>query len=757
MRVMIVAGLLMLSSSLVTRAAMAVEQTVAADIVIYGGTPAGLTAAIQAAKQDLRVVVIEPQVRVGGMISGGLNRTDIGNRQTVGGLSIEFFGRVLKYYQSTYGADSPQARDSHGGLQPEPKVGQLVFEQWLAEYPKITVQTGMTLEDATLNAGRIAAIAAKPTNGGESTVYRGAIFVDATYEGDLLAAAGVPYRVGREAAAEYDESFAGYNFEHGSDRLGDLDALSGAGDHRLQAYNIRGTITDRDDIRIPFPKPAVYRPELHDGWKQKALRLKATKLEQVLDMLDVARCANGKFDPNVADLPNANVNYVEGNAATRQRVYAAVRDHWLSLFYMLQNDPDLPDAFRADAKRWGLPSDEFAENGNITPQMYIREARRMLGAYTLTQRDLRQTRHKPDAICVGSYNLDSHVVQVLTAAKGGTSNEGFFIHGTQPYEIPYRCITPSNVDNLLVTCAISATHVAYGSLRMEPVFMMIGQATGHAANLVIQSKKPVRSIDVSDLRSRLTADGIPLASPYVPTIEIDAPAGKRVAVGMPVELSVNAIEVEGELGNICWNFDGTGAVQAQGPRVSHAFKSPGRYVVTVTATDGSGRRCREQAAEIVVDGGATDDRSVEVGLRRAKLEGNWSRKYTGDEYDFRSYMVAPGGADATATFATDVVREGNYAVSLAWPVGKERSSSVRVTIDAKPGKSQTFAIDQRVAQGPFVFKPIATVECSPSSRISVTVQRHDGTDGDVAIDAVRLTRLTDDVVGVSVGSKGPAK
>jgi hypothetical protein len=460
-----------------TAAAAPTPSETRCDVAVFGATPAGIMAAVAAARSGENVILLEPGYLVGGMMSGGLTKTDIGRRETVGGLSFEFFARVKKYYDETYGPDSTQAKECKNGLFFEPSVADRIFSDMLRE-AGVTVRRKERLVPLATTTGknRIRSITTTHYETGAETTVRARVFIDATYEGDLMASAHVPYRVGREARVEYNESLAGRTHEPARYR--------GAGDHRVQSYNIRSTLTNRDDIRVPVPKPRAYTPGPHRHFIDYVNKHDIRTFEELFHDAPLWGPVNGKSDPNKADYPGANYAYAEADYEMRALIVERVRDYWASMWWMLQNDPALPDGFKQSARNWGLPKDEFVESGNITPQLYVREARRMLGRHLLTQNDLERDRWKPDTICMGSYNIDSHDVSFVQT-PGGLTKEGFLISGVDAYEIPYRSITPIAPDNLLVTCAVSATHIAYGSLRMEPVFMMIGQAAGLAAHLAL--------------------------------------------------------------------------------------------------------------------------------------------------------------------------------------------------------------------------------------------------------------------------------
>lgn len=695
------------------------------DVVVFGATSAGVTAAVAAGRAGARVVLIEPSYLPGGMMTGGLTKTDIGKSQTIGGLAREFFDRVLAYYSREYGVDSEQAKASAGGYFFEPKVGLRVFTEMLAE-AKVTVRTRELLEDVQVEKGRVIAITTREARSGQVSRWVGRQFVDGSYEGDLLASAGVIYRVGREARSEFGESLAGQT-EGPSEYLG-------KGDHRVQAYNIRGTLSVRDDNRVAIPKPKNYYREAHAGLIRTVNLHHLTTIEQLFP--DHGRWAmiNGKCDPNKGDFLGVNFGYAEGDYEQRARITAKVQDYWLSLWWMLQNDPELPEAFKANARRWGLPKDEYEESGHVTPQIYVRVARRLQGRYFLTQRDVQIDRTKPDTICMGSYNLDAHFIQIIQT-DGGPKGEGHFNASADPYEIPYRCIVPYGVDNLLVVAAVSASHVAYSSLRMEPVFMMIGQAGGIAASLALKDAVATKDISIPKLQAALRADRVPLDAPFRPVVSIRVKT-PNPAPGQPVEFEVVPQQVRGALKTLSWSFDGSGRVQASGASVQHVFRQPGVTQVMLWAQDADKLVAIPATAEVAVGAGASLDR--EVHYDRAQLSGRWTRT-RGPEIEYRNRVAlmdeGKGEAGSRAVFKTALARSGRYLVAVAFPSGGNRASNATLTITHAEGTA-VVSLDQKKKPAPFAFQPVGEYRFDADRPATVTFSSA-GANGRVLIDSVR--------------------
>lgn len=695
-----------------------------ADIVIYGATPSGIMAAVEAAREGRSVILIEPSKHIGGIVAGGLTKTDIGQRSTIGGLPAEFFSRVLAFYEKTYGKDSSQARESKGGIFFEPHVAERVFEKMLSE-ARVSVLTNRELNGATLGTNRLQAISVhEPGQSPES--FAGRVFIDASYEGDLMAAAHVPYRVGREAAAEYDESLAGMT-------RGPSEMI-GAGDHRLQAYSIRSTITNRADIRVPFPRPDNYTPE---AFADVLGRIKHKGIRNFNELFpDVPEWGpvNGKSDPNKADDVGGNINYVEADAETRHRVYEHTRDQWLTFWYMLQTDPSLSEEFKQSVRVWGLPKDEFTDTGNISPQLYVREARRMIGRYIMTQKDVQHDRMKVDGIAIGSYVIDSHPVQMILTQTGLVSEGGNIAGWTDPYSIPYRSITPYSPDNLLVTVDLSATHIAYCTIRMEPVFMSIGQAAGLAASMAVKQNLSVQEISTDQLRARLAMQQVPLEPMFRPrvSIEINGPWH----TGEPVHFQAKAVELKSPLKKYFWNFDGSGSVQSTDPEPQWTFSSETPASVSLMVVDADGisslvvRRSLSEVTEASPD--------ITLLYEDADERGLWDKTQIAslDERDLVAYHdLNSDKGKKLVRFTTKLSRSGRYRLAIAYPKGPKRATNVPVTIATKSG-IRTIHLNETVKSTPFAFVPLDDFSIDKDESPSVTVGTA-GTDGDVAIEAIR--------------------
>jgi hypothetical protein len=507
------------------------------DVVVYGGTAGGIAAAVQAAKMGKAVVVVEPGRHLGGLTSGGLGYTDSGDKTVVGGLAREFYRKVKAHY------DRPAAwvherPDGFKGYRKaddamwvfEPKVAERTLRDWLAE-AKVPVVYGERLDrrpgGVTLAGNRIAAFR---TESGKA--FAGGMFLDATYEGDLMAAAGVSFAVGREANRQYGETLNGVarrwqTHTHrflkpvdpfvvpGDPTSGLLPGVErelpadGEGDRRLQAYCFRMCMSDVPANRVPFPRPAGYDERRYE------LLFRNFAAGDMRLPLKIDRMPNGKTDTNnngavSTDHIGANYAYPEASYAERERIVADHVAYQQGLMWTLANHPRVPAEVRGKMSKWGLAADEFTDSGNWGHQLYVREARRLVGDHVQTEADCRRTRPTPESVGMGSYNMDSHNCARFVTPQGTVQNEGDVQESPGgAYRISYRAIVPKRGEcpNLLVPVCVSSTHIAYGSIRMEPVFMVLGQSAATAAVLALDGNLAVQDVDYAKLRVRLLADG----------------------------------------------------------------------------------------------------------------------------------------------------------------------------------------------------------------------------------------------------------
>ncbi|TWT84598.1 FAD dependent oxidoreductase [Planctomycetes bacterium CA13] len=524
----------------------AAEQVPAHDVVIYGGTSAAVMAAVQCHRMGKSVVIVAPDKHLGGLSSGGLGFTDIGNRLTVGGLAREFYEKVYQHYDKpeAWAQETPRAfhqknigwRKMWDGENTrwvfEPHVAEAIFDQFISEnnIPLFKDEWLDREHGVEKDAGRIQSIT---TLSGK--VFKGKVFIDATYEGDLMAAAGVRYHVGREANSVYGEKWNGvqqgvFHHKHHFQGLkispykvkedptsGVLARIStealepnGTGDDKVQAYCFRMCLTNDPDNRIAFPKPRNYAP----GQYELLLRI-----FEVMDPMYVFQ----KFDPvpnNKTDTNNhgpfsfdnlgMNWDYPEASYERRMEIIEEHKNYQLGMLFFLSHDPRVPRQLQEAMRKWGLPKDEFVDNGNWSHQLYVREARRMVGQYVITEHDLLgDLKSKTQkSIGMGSYGIDSHNIQRFVDSDGYVQNEGDVGVHVGDYRIPYDVIVPkeAEVSNLIVPVAASCSHVAYGSIRMEPVFMILAQSGATAACIAMDDETSVQSVDYNKLRTKLLAD-----------------------------------------------------------------------------------------------------------------------------------------------------------------------------------------------------------------------------------------------------------
>ncbi len=477
-----------------------------ADVVIYGATPSGIAAALGAAREQCSVILIEPTPRIGGLVTSGLSHTDFHSLESLTGAFLEFSRRVEAHYAREYGPDSQQVRDSWLGTFAEPKVNLAVFEALLAEQSSLTVLKSTVLAAPVMAADRrIESLRLRSSDGEELQVF-GKVFVDATYEGDLMAAAGVPWRVGREGRGEFGESLA-----------------PDEPDGQLQAYNFRFIMTREPGNRITPAAPPGYRRE---DFVDLLPVLASGEIKKVFDY--PSHCLfkahepplpNAKYDINDVSrglvrlsLPGKNLGWPTGDAATREAIYAEHLRDQAGLLYFLQNDEEVPERFRNETREWGWCRDEFTATGGIPPQLYVREARRMQGVHVFAQRDsehadgdVRAVLHK-DSIAMGDYGNNCHGT-FHEGPRFGGKHSGEFYNPVPPYQIPYGVLVPRDVTNLLVPGAASSTHVGFCALRLEPIWMSLGQAAGHAAGIAATAGVPVQKVDVPRLQTALLRQG----------------------------------------------------------------------------------------------------------------------------------------------------------------------------------------------------------------------------------------------------------
>jgi hypothetical protein len=596
----------------------------AQDIVIYGGTSGGITAAIQAAREGRTAVLIEPTKFLGGLTTGGLGATDIGNKKAIGGISREFYTAIGTHY-----ADEKkwihQSREAYFSKRPngniadegtmwtfEPQVASAIYDRMLkAAGDKVTVVFGerLDLKKGVIKDGtRIVKIVME--SGRE---FSGKMFIDATYEGDLMAKAGVSYHVGREANATYGETLNGVQVGHakshqfkvevdpyvkkGDSSSGLLPGIEkeipgpdGSGDRKIQAYNFRMCTTDVPENRRDWEKPANY----DERWYELALR----NVEAGEDRFSWNPVAmpNRKTDTNnnfaiSTDFIGQNWDYADADYATRAKIWQAHEDWQKGLMWTYAYHPRVPEKMRLAFQKLGLAKDEFLDNGNWPRQLYIREARRMISDYVMSEKNCRRVEVIEDSVGMGAYNMDSHHIQRFVTKEGFVRNEGDIQVGSKPYPVSYRTIRPKATEctNLLVPVCMSASHIAYGSIRMEPVFMVLGQSAATAAGLAIERGTSVQAVDYGALKERLLANGQMLD--FVTTAAAGTGHGldKSKLPGIVVDdseatlkgFSLTAQTIAGFVGEN-YRHDGNAEKGTMSARFTPALSTAGKYQVAVS-------------------------------------------------------------------------------------------------------------------------------------------------------------------------------
>ena len=668
------------------------ERAPVADLVIYGATSGGIAAAVQGARDGLDVVLLEPGRHIGGLTAGGLGATDIGNKAAIGGLSREFYRRVREHYADPASWTRERAEDFGGrGHRPgedaawtfEPHVAEELFAAMLAE-AGVHVQCGAGLDldaGARMEGTRIVALRLM---GGEEV--RGRVFVDATYEGDLMAAAGVGYHVGREANEVYGETLNGvqvahavhHQFSHEPDPyvvpgvpesglLFGIEASppgpDGRGDDGVQAYCFRLCTTNDPANRLPWPKPDGYREADYE------LLLRNFEAGDRRRPWHPVWMPNRKTDTNnnfafSTDFIDGNRGWAEGSWGDREQIFDAHRRYQQGLIWTLANHPRVPQSVREHFAAFGLCRDEFVATGGWPHQLYVREARRMVGAMVMTEHHCRGTEIVDDPVGLAAYTMDSHNVHRYVDAQGRVRNEGDVqVGGFDPYPISYRAIVPraEQCTNLLVPVALSASHIAYGSIRMEPVFMILGQSAAVAAALALDGSRdrpePIQQVSYALLRARLLSLGQVLEW---------RPVARAAASGVP----------------------------------------PGSI------------------AGVVVDDA------------QARVVGGWQHSVSTSPFVGQGYRHDRNAAkgEASVTFALTVPQAGGWRLELAWPAHANRASEVPWRV---LGTDHQGSIDQRQAPSDGLWQPLCELALASGETVSLRVSNRD-TEGYVVADAARL-------------------
>ena len=656
-----------------------------ADVIVYGSTPGGYCAAIAAAREGVSIILLEPTDHVGGLNTGGLSHSDSNQtvRSTVMGLFDEWHRRIELDYQNR-GIDLPyQVRVKDAALWTyEPHVAARVTREMLDE-AGVRVLTGRALQSVTRDGAHITRLV---TSDGE---FAANVFIDATYEGDLMAAAGVSWTIGREGRNEFDESLAGKQYTKDTMTISGLNDAGDPlplittteagpeveGDGNVMVYSFRLCLTEDPSNRVPFPEPRNYDPARFEVVRRQ-LQSNGGKVG-----FDLYPLPGGKLDGNNSiggqfslGLVGACNGWSEADEAGRAAIWEAHRQYTLEFYHFLTTDRAVPDNLRRRYARLGLCRDEFPEYDHFSPALYVREGRRMRGMYVLSQKDILEEPEKDDPIVVSSFPIDSHDCQRIALEDGGVVNEGTIFpvrmkgrrHG-YPYQVPYRAILPepAECENLLVPVALSCTHVAISSIRVEPTWMILGQSAGIAAALAAEQDVPVQELSYPKLRERLLAQGQVLDLAVLPDI---LPEQNRTAAVDPDTL-------------------------------------PG----------------------IVLDD--TD----------AESQGQWAASTIFKPYIGNGYIhdERKGDGGHTATFQFQAPSDGNYQLRMAYSPHETRATNVPVVVTSGP-HTTTLTVDQTepLPRGE-LFRPIGMVELKADAESTITIANSD-TDGFVILDALQL-------------------
>ena len=537
--------ILLIFASCDQKDAATAEGESSSDVVIYGGTSAAVTAAVQLSRRGKSVIIVCPEEHLGGLTASGLGWTDTGNKEVIGGIAREFYHRVYKYYddpetwkweaRSEYGNKGQGTPAIDGKNRTmwifEPHIAEKVFEDLVREESVIVIRDAWLDRSAgvKIDQGTIESITME-----DGATYQADIFIDATYEGDLMAAAGVSYHVGRESLETYGEKWNGVQVGvlHHGHHFGDMQISpyivpgdpgsgvlpristddpgeKGAGDDKVQAYCYRTCLTKVEENRVPF-----HKPENYDANEYALLpRIFAAGWNEVFHKFDAI--PNAKTDVNnhgpfSFDNIGMNYDYPEGTYEERKAIIEEHINYQQGLLYYLANDPAVPEEIRSEMSQWGYAKDEFVDTDHWPHQIYVREARRMIGDYVMTEHEIMGDTYVEQPIGMGSYTMDSHNTQRYITEEGYVQNEGDIgVHPDQPYSIALGTVVPksSECKNLLVPVAVSSSHIAFGSIRMEPVFMILGQSAATLAGLALDQSVGIHDISYDELKSHLVKDG----------------------------------------------------------------------------------------------------------------------------------------------------------------------------------------------------------------------------------------------------------
>ena len=679
-------------------------ESIQRDIVVYGGTSAGVTAAVQAKKMGKSVILVSPDVHLGGLLSSGLGWMDSGKKETVGGLAREFYHRVWRHYQSvdSWRWQKKEEFGNRGQGVPaidgekrtmwvfEPQVAENIFESWIQEFG-LEVARNEWLDREKGVLVRNGAIQSITTLSGNQ--YEGKIFLDCTYEGDLMAAAGVSYFVGRESNDVYGEKINGvqaqlakqHQFNHkidpfvieGKPSSGLLSRIShippgkdGNGDGKMQAYNFRLCLTQHEKNKVPFSKPEKYAPQEYELLLRTLIQ-GSSHIFGKFDPIPNAKTDTNSFGPFSTDNIGMNYRYPEASYEERSLIIEEHKTYQKGFFYFLGNDPRVPLEVREQMTKWGLAKDEFEGNEHWPHQIYVREARRMVSGFVMTELHARGKVETPQPIGMGSRNPESsHVQRYVTTDRSGKSyvvNEGGVqVDSNAPYPISYQCIVPREEEcgNLLVPVCISSSHVAYASLRKESVLMILAQSAGAAACIAIDEGINVQQVSYEKLKLQLLEDEQVL----------ELQENNLVATG----LGINPDNLQG----------------------------------------------------LVIDG------------REIKLKGEWTQSASLRPFVGNGYFHDGNGGKGmkSAEFPFSPVKDGIYEVRISYIPSGNRAGAVKYSVSSEQGVEER-VVDQRKVVGlGEIWHSLGSFTFKAGKSYAVSLQ-NEGTQGYVVVDALQLLRL----------------
>lgn len=507
------------------------------DVCVYGGSASGCIAAIQAARMGKSTVLVAPNGQIGGLATSGLTATDMNRHSAIGGVTAEFYGRIYEYYMNPEVwrnqtrdefMESTKKRTFSGKNDKrriqwvyEAGVGEKIMREMLSE-AGVKIVCGMIAETKAVKKCGNSIKSIRLLDG---SVLAAKMFIDASYTGDLMAAAGVSYTYGRESREQYGEELAGIRINYDMKAWEDINPYSprtgellpyiipkpwgnnGEADRHMQSYCYRVTLTDDPSNMVPITKPEGYNPDLYEVVLGQILNNNVGELKKVITFTPMP---NRKTDTNHLDFFGAADEYPEASYGKRAVIEAAHRNYAEGMLWFLGHDERVPENLRTEMLRWGYAADEYVGNGNFPPQIYVREARRMVGEYVMTQKNLNKENREPapESVALGTYPFDCHFVSTVIS-NGKLYRDGTMYISMPAYPISYRSITPKKKEcgNLLVTVCLSASHVAYASIRMEPQYMVLGQSAATAACMALDARKPVQDVKYDELRKRLEKDG----------------------------------------------------------------------------------------------------------------------------------------------------------------------------------------------------------------------------------------------------------